>query len=210
MSRRVDIDQNSDEWMLVRAPLPTASMFSKLLTPAKLQPSKQARLEAYRLAGSVLAGELLEGGFSTEWTQRGHDLEPLAANEYDETSNEPPCTDGGFFIKEIESGEIGASPDRLVGEDGLLEIKCLTHPYHLSAVDKIRTTGTPPHDYLLQCQGQLYVTERKWCDLFFFHPHEKITNARIRIYSDNDIHIKLEAALNSVLEERDRIVKRLT
>ena len=101
MSRRVDIDQNSDEWMLVRAPLPTASMFSKLLTPAKLQPSKQARLEAYRLAGSVLAGELLEGGFSTEWTQRGHDLEPLAANEYDETSNEPPCTDGGFFIKEI-------------------------------------------------------------------------------------------------------------
>ena len=203
-----DIYQNSKEWDEIRAPMPTASSFHKLLTPAKLQPAKSADLYACELAGPMLAGEPLEGFKGNSWTERGHALEPHARAAYSDIANLPVAI-VGFVTAELEKWLIGASPDGLVGEDGLLEIKNLAYHNHIKYVDAYYRKRTIPHEFLCQVQGQMLVTDRKWCDLFLHHPHKNIPNCLIRIERDPVIIGRLESALIQVLTKRDAIYERL-
>ena len=77
-----DVEQNSEAWFRLRAGVPTASQWHKLLTPAKLEPSRSRSGYAYELAGPVIAGEPLESFGGSSWTERGHRLEPEARDEY--------------------------------------------------------------------------------------------------------------------------------
>jgi len=113
-----------------------------------------------KLAGERITGKPMES-FSSRHTERGHALEPEARDYY-------------AFLRDVDPAQIGfvhndiagASPDSLIGEDGLLEIK--TALPHLLA-DLILKDQFPP-EHIAQTQGQLWVTGRAWVDIIVYWP----------------------------------------
>jgi len=101
--------------------------------------------------------------FSNEHTERGNELEPTARDMYElETGNKVEQV--GFIEMNKYSG---GSPDGLVGDDGLIEIKCVEDKkYFKLLVDKEEIT-----DYDWQIQMNLLVSGRKWCDLIIYNPN---------------------------------------
>lgn len=157
-----DVEQGSPEWLSCRLGIPTASEFDKIIT-AGGQPSKQAGAYADRLLAEIMVGKPVDPFKGNSWTERGNELEPDAAAFYElqrdvETVRVGFCTD--------DSRTMGASPDRFVGEDGLLEIKCpATHTHIKTLLDQ-----NLDRDHYPQVQGQLLVTGRKWADIISYHP----------------------------------------
>ena len=156
-----DVIQGTDEWNALRLGKFTASCFSDLF-------AKDTTIAYQGLINKVvyerLTGEIPES-YSNDYMARGSELEAQARQAYElETFNK--IKEVGF----IEISEwVGCSPDGLIGKDGLVEIKCpkwsTLIDYHLS--------GKIPSNYMYQMQGQLYVSERQWCDFYVWHPKFK-------------------------------------
>lgn len=160
-----DIAQGSEEWHALRLGIPTASCFDKIIT-AGAQPSKQVDAYANTLLAELLVGKPVETFKKTVWMERGNELEAEAAFYYELTNDIE--TEKVAFITD-DDRTMGCSPDRLVGEDGLLELKC---PAPNTQVDYI-LNGKLDRDYWPQVQGQLLVTKRKWVDLVSYYPGMK-------------------------------------
>lgn len=158
-----NVEQGSEEWLSLRAGMPTASEFTSLLTPKKWELSKSLPKYAIRLATEIVLGCPLDRDLSrNEDVQRGIYLEEKAALSYEFETGETLTTVG--FVTD-DDGRYGASPDRLVGENGLLEIKCPRPENHASYV-----LNGFEENYYLQVQGQLLVTGRQWCDRYSYCP----------------------------------------
>lgn len=196
-----DYAQNSDDWYKIRLGKPTSSAASRIITTTgKLSASIQPYAEE-------LAIELIKGGLDkeftgTRYTQRGHDMEQEAVDNY-EWLHDADCTECGFITDEDET--IGASPDRLVGKDGILEIKCFLDVKHLESVEKYNKSGKFPPDRIAQTQMQLMITGRKWNDLFFYHPDLK--PLRVRTEPDPEFQATLKEGITKLLTLRDEIVR---
>ena len=195
-----EIEQNTPEWLLLRAGKPTASEFKKLVSGTG-QLSKSMSAYARKLAAEVYAGKPLEQWEGNQWTERGHDMEILGADEYELTRN-CSISQVGFVTDDLE--KYGCSPDRLVDNDGLLEIKSLSASNHIEALLYIDKNKDIPPDYRTQVQGQILVCERDWCDVLFFHPD--LPSKTLRILPDAEFVEKLTGQINAVLKERDNIV----
>ena len=193
-----DVEQNSDEWLAMRCTIPTASNASKLITSTG-NPSKSMAGYAMELAGNKFAGKDINGWEGNIYTERGHEIEDNARSSY-ELINDVDVNEVGFITDDLES--FGASPDGLVGEDGLLEIKCLPKN-HIKTLMYFDKHGHCPPDYIAQTQMQLYVTGRKWCDLFFYH--DSLPNLTLRQWADKAIFDALNEQIAQVNIERDRI-----
>jgi hypothetical protein len=163
--------------------IPTASNFDKLITPAKWEPTKSDTRRTYML--QLLANRIFgldpEAQFSSAAMDHGREWEPIARAAY-EFERGVEIQDAGFFTDDAK--RYGASPDGLIRDDGLIEFKNPASPaIHLAnlldyeALYRGRTerwtadvlsggavTGFL-RDHWVQVQGQLYVTERDWCDL---------------------------------------------
>lgn len=196
-----DVEQGADEWYALRAGKPTASNFSMLVT-SKGEPSKQMSTLAATLAGEAFAGKPLDPWEGNKWTERGKELEDEARNKYAVIKNVVPIM-VGFITDDKE--RYGCSPDSLIGDEGMLEIKCLKAERHIKAILYYEANGRIPTDYVQQTQGQMLVAERKWCDLVFYHPDLPILI--IRQHRITPVITGLKAQLNRVLEERDKILK---
>ena len=190
------IQQNTEEWMQLRSGKFTASMFKDLFSAKTTQAYQKA---IYKAVFEKLTGEQPES-FSNDYMQRGHELEPVAIEKYEmETFN--TVEEPGFF----ELNEwVGASPDGLVGTDGLIEIKC---PAYNTMIDYL-LTGKVPSQYKWQVQGQLYVTGRKWCDFMAFHP--KLKTLIIRVERDDKMIDELAQQIELCVQEAEDIIKKLT
>jgi hypothetical protein len=94
----------------------------------------------------------------------------------------------GFFTD--DAVRYGASPDRLVGKDGLLEVKCPQESTHI----KNMVRDSIPAIYFPQVQGQMFLAEREWCD--WMSDHKDHDPAIIRVYRDDIWIAKLEKALD--------------
>lgn len=179
-----NVTQGSGEWLQVRLGIPTASEFDKILTTTgKLS----AQWEDY--AAKLLAEKLLNRPceeFSSQWTERGHDLEPQAVSFY-EFQNECETVAIGFITDDART--MGASPDRLVGDDGLLEIKCPAPQTHM----KYLMRQSVDKKYYPQIQGQLLVTGRAWVDIMSYHP--ELPPAIIRVERDADYLAAMQEAI---------------
>jgi hypothetical protein len=155
----LDCDQNSDEWMLARCGIVTASQMKTVLANGKGGGESVTRRKyLYQLAGEILTGEPAET-FSNHHMQRGHDLEDEARNYYALVTDNRPARVG--FIR---NGKKGCSPDSLVGDAGILEIKTAL-PSIL--IDLIFRDQFPP-EHKAQTQGQLWIAEREWIDLIVY------------------------------------------
>ena len=159
--RHHPVPQGSAEWFKVRAGIPTASEFDKILTPKTLKLSASAEPYMHRLLAEWMTGEVFEQD-TTVWMTQGVTMEEMAAEYYELTT--------GREVKECglcttDDGKVGASPDRFVGDVGLLEIKYPMASTHVGYLLK----GDVPSEYILQVQGQLYVTQKPWLDFLSYH-----------------------------------------
>lgn len=198
-----DVEQGTEEWLAVRAGLPTASKADSMVTAAKLQPSKSIETYARELAAEVLMGGFLpddERFTGNKFTDRGHRLEPEARSLYG-LSVIDPVAEVGF----ITNHGAGCSPDSLVGDTGLLEVKSPIAPNWIELAAVIGKDQFPAK-YKLQCQFQLWVTERDWCDLVVYHPHDNFGMRSIRACRDESAIAALSKATALVIERRDELV----
>lgn len=184
--RQYDVVQGSREWFEVRKGIPTASEIDKLLTPKTLKLSSQADKYLHKL----LAEWCLDTPFEVEtrvWQMDvGIDREQEAVEYYELTSGYE-TTPAGFCLS--DDGSVGASPDRFVGDEGLLEIKNPTPPVQVAYL----LADELPADYVLQTQTQLYVTGRRWLDFMAYVP--AMPALLVRVYPDPTIHHALATAL---------------
>lgn len=189
------VEQNTLEWHKLRLGIPTASNFDKILTPKKRERSSQAKHYMHRLLAEWIAGEVLEDEmYQSQWMERGQEREDGAIGGYEsltETETEP----GGFFT--LNHGQAGASPDRLAGEDGIVEIKCpLLSKQVEGALNGIEA------DHLCQIQGQMWICQRQWVDVFSYHP--KLVLPPKRILRDEEFIKDLTFHVESFVEDMIR------
>lgn len=156
MSRWIDVQQNTDEWMALRLGKATASSFGCFMANYGKAFGEPAKRYALQLALERLTGKKAEHSFSNEHMERGHEQEPVACMLYAE-EHFADLTNGGFF----DCGEYGDSPDRLVGEVGMLEVKSVIASTHYDNLMR----GTFDPAYKWQLVGHLdCAPKRQWVD----------------------------------------------
>lgn len=194
-----DCEQNTSEWDALRAGRPTASAFSRIVTGSG-KPSDQLSGYAAELAAELYAGKPLESWGGNRATERGHEVEPLARANY-EFMNDVVVKRIGFATNH----DAGCSPDGLVGDDGLHEVKCQLPKGHVETLAYYHRNKKCPAGYIPQVQGQLLILEREWVDLNFYHPD--LRSLVIRIYRDEAFIRALLRQIKAVNEKRDAYVE---
>lgn len=197
--RIIDVIQGSEQWDRWRN-RPTASEFHKFVTPARGDYSAQATGYAAKIVAKRL-GVYTEPP-PTFWMEWGTEQEPNAKHAY-ATSTGRQLTDAGFILPD-DTDAFGGSPDALVDEDGLLEIKCPAPEtlinYHAEDV--------VPQQYKPQIQGLLLISGREWCDVFVFHP--ALTPFMKRVLPDEKYQTKIAQCLVQLLKEIEQIESRVS
>ena len=154
-----DLIQGTDEWHDQRRGMVTASVVDQLLTTRTVQPANN---DHSRSLVALLVAERITG-----WTDptylgddmlRGLDDEPLAVAKYSE--HYAPVKPGGFLVRDDWGFRIGYSPDGLVGDDGLIEVKSRRPKKHLQTI----LDGEVPPENMAQLQCGLLVSGRQWID----------------------------------------------
>lgn len=162
----VDCIQGDAVWFKNRLGCVTATRAAAAI--AKPKRKETGELAVRRNLRFELLEELLTNKPSQHyislWMEEGREKEPLARQEYEGATNTPVEQVGFVYHPTIKMA--GASPDGLVGEDGLLEIKCPKISTHLQYL----LDGTVPEDYLPQMLWQMACCERQWCDFVSYHP----------------------------------------
>jgi len=187
-----NITQNSEEWFALRLGRITSSKFDVI----NMKPSTKGFQNYIRkIAYERLTGESFpEKWKGDEYTEAGHEKEQTGIEAYEEATFQK-VHPGGFF--ELDEW-IGGSPDGIVGEDGLVEIKnIITGPQFMELVHR---DFKPSREHLYQCHGQMYVTGRKWVDLVHIHIMQsgrKVVNIQ-RINRDEDVMKEIEENLNAL------------
>jgi hypothetical protein len=155
-----DVAQYSDEYDRLRLGIPTSSHFHKIITPQG-KPSKQWREYACMLIAERILQRKIDL-YKSLPMERGLIVEAEAADWY-EFDQDVTVQRGGFITDDNRT--IGCSPDRLVGDEGLLEIKA---PLPQTQVE-YWLSGEVNERFRPQLQGQLYVSQRSWVDIVCWH-----------------------------------------
>lgn len=150
-----DVQQNSDDWMQLRLGKVTASKFGCIMANEGKAFGDPAKDYALQLALELATGKKAEFSFSNEHMERGHEQEPIARLLYEE-ENFVTVTNGGFF----DWKDYGDSPDGLVGDAGVLEIKSVVAKTHYATLRR----GSFDPVYKWQLIGHLDCTGRYWVD----------------------------------------------
>lgn len=190
-----DVDQGSPEWFACRAGIATASNFAAVMATVKSGEAAERRNYRARLVVESITGKSPDG-YQNAAMRQGIEREPDARALYESRS--------GVWVDEVgfcrhDSLPAGASPDGMVGEDGLVEIKSPELATHL---DYLLSDGMPAK-YRPQVQGQLWITGREWCDFVSFNPDfpEKLRLGVWRIHRD-DVYIQtLQAEVTRFMVE---------
>ena len=154
----------TDQWFAARRGMLTASRVADALAMLKTgKPSESRRKLAFELVAERVTGILVER-FVTPAMQWGIEQQSNAIQAYEELTGN--IVGPELFVLHPSVDWFGATPDGLVGEDGLLECKCPTTPTHVAW----RLTGEVPDQHKPQMLAQLACTGRKWVDFVSFDP----------------------------------------
>ena len=189
---RLDCPQGSEEWIQARLGIPTASQFHRLITPRTGKLSSQAAGYAYELLAEELLGHPVDEGAS-DFMARGTQLEKSAIDFY-EFTQDVHTERVGFILRDDKL--TGCSPDRLVGEDGGLEIKCPSAKVHVGYM-----LDADADAYRCQVQGALWLTGRAWWDWLSYNP--ELPPVLIRFERDEAFIEKLAATVDQFINYLD-------
>jgi putative phage-type endonuclease len=204
-----DIEQRDPEWHALRRGIPTASKFSVIMASGADGEDSKTRAKLMNvMAGEILTGETAET-FRNEAMDRGVEMEP-EARAYYERATFSALTKVGFVRRTIHNPIhgpliVGASPDSLVDDDGILEIKT-TRPDLLIPILKKGAAGLPAI-HKAQCHGTMWVTGRAWCDLLIYY--RGMPKARFRIERDDVYIAKIRNAVEVFAFELATLVREL-
>jgi hypothetical protein len=194
-------DQGTPQWFACRAGIPTASEFSTVMAKGKGGGESVTRRKyLLSLAGERLTGECVEG-YTNSHMERGKVMETEARDLY-LFRTDAEATQVGFLRN--EKHRAGASPDSLIGTNGMLEIK--TKLPHLQ-LDLLLSGGLPA-EHKAQVQGQLWIAEREWVDFVSYWP--KLPLHIFRVYRDEEYILGMASAVSAFNAELDEIVGRFT
>jgi hypothetical protein len=189
-----DFDQGSEDWIKARLGIPTTSEFKSILAKGE---GKMRRTYMMKLLGERFTGEPADN-FSNGHMERGKEMEDEARRCYAFMQDQEPARVG--FIR---NGDIGCSPDSLIGEDGMVEIKTKLPHLQLEAIFADRL----PPEHKAQVQGQLWVAEREWCEFVSYWPRLPLFVKRV--YRDEDYIKTIAEAVDAFNEELDALTQKL-
>lgn len=198
--------QRSPEWFAARCGKVTASRLYDVMARTKsgYAASRQnymAELICQRLTGKP------EEGFTNAAMMRGTELEPVAREMYALNEFDAVISEVGLIDHPTIAG-FAASPDGLVNDDGLIEIKCPNTWTHLQTLK----TGVPKHQYLLQMHAQMMCTGRKWCDFVSFDDRlpPELAYFKTRINFDEVLAEEIEQEVVKFLTELETEIQNIT
>lgn len=189
-----DCEQGSPEWFELRRGIPTASCFSHILAKGQ---GKMRKGYLNRLAAEIVSGECLETYINGDM-RRGQEREEEDRKGYAFDHDIEPVRIG--FAK---NGGIGCSPDALIGEDGVLELKSVRGDLLIDFLDR----NEFPPEYKAQCQGNLFVLEREWIDLRC--SWRGMPPFEIRMKRDENYISMLASEISLFLADLDATVERI-
>ncbi len=201
-----DVVQGSDEWLALRKGVPTSSRFDQIITPKTGVLSAQCENLIDELIAERLGVD--EESPVTEPMLHGSNTEAEARRYYRHLASqagwEAILTNGGFC--KTDDDRWGSSPDSLVCQDGILEIKCPLGKTHIRYLRE----GVVPPKYLPQIHGSLIVTGRLWADFLSFRPRMKPLLRRV-VPDDNTKRLrdaleqfwaKFQVAIRQIIDEQ--------
>lgn len=199
------MEQRTDDWFLARCGKVTASAIYKVMARTKTgwgadRENYKTQLKIERLTGRPA------DGYSNAAMQWGIDTEPQARAMYELETGQGVVECGFFDHPEIAM--TGASPDGLIGDNGLIEIKCPNSTTHLAALEGASIDGK----YIKQMQWQMACTGTDWCDFVSFDPRlpdEMQLHIR-RVERDNEMIADIAAHVIEFLAEVDAAIADLT
>jgi putative phage-type endonuclease len=155
------MDQGTEEWFTIRIGKVTASRVADVIAKTKTGYSASRDNYMAQLVCERLTGQKGES-FTNAAMQHGTETEPLARAAYEALKD--VLVDEVGFVPHPTIEMAGASPDGLVGTDGLLEIKCPNTATHIETL----LSQSVPGKYNTQMQFQMACTGRQWCDFVSF------------------------------------------
>lgn len=171
-----EIIQGSDEWYQARLGIVTASEVNNLVTPTgKLASGKKVENFSCEIA-SQRHNMQIEDSYQSFDMMKGSFNESHARDAYND--NFEDVSECGFIVRDFGEFKIGGSPDGLIGDDGILEIKCRMPKFHVSVI----ATDCVPSEFSNQIQAMLMITGRKWLD--FVHYSSGMSLFVKRVYPD--------------------------
>jgi len=194
------IEQGTEEWLAVRAGIPTASVFKEVMMkpgPRGGIPKGRQKL-LWKLAGEAISG-IPESGYSNAAMERGHEREDESRSLYSMiTDNE--VRQVGF----IRNGNCGCSPDGLIDDDGMWENKDAIGSVQ---IERLLNGKVIPSEHMPQCQGQLMVAERDWID--FTSYSRGLPPLIVRVRRDERYIAGLRHDVNEFVAELNDLIERI-
>jgi putative phage-type endonuclease len=198
------MDQRTEEWFEARMGCVTASRTADVMAKTK---SGYAASRANYMAELIcerLTGER-QGGFSSAAMQWGTETEPQARMAYEIVTGATVVETG--FVLHPEIAGFGASPDGLIDEDGLIEIKCPNTATHIDTLlnDKV------PGKYITQMHVQMLCTGRKWCDFVSFDPRLPVDMQMFvrRVEFDQALAAEIVTEVQAFIAEMENKIEQL-
>jgi putative phage-type endonuclease len=186
IQRRQDLIQGSDEWLAARCGLLTASEMKLIITPTlRSADNDKTRAHVWELLAQRITGHV-EPQYISDDMLRGQEDEIEARLVY--AKHYAEVEEVGFITNDEWGFTVGYSPDGLVGDDGLIEIKSRRQKYQLETI----ASQKMPDDYTIQVQTGLLVSGRKWCD--FVSYSGGLHMVTIRVLPDPAIQAAIIAA----------------
>lgn len=198
--------QGSAEWLADRCGKVTASRINDVIAVRKDGKPTAARDKYMReLIAEQLSGNAMEH-FISKPMLWGIENEPEARSRYEVTRE--TFVDEVGFIKHPSIELAGASPDGMVGDDGLIEIKCPEPHTHVETL--IRGQSDP--QYYAQMQWQMACTGRAWCDFVSFDPRTRddVQVYIVRVPRDDAFIAETEEEVVRFLERISETIKRIS
>jgi len=188
-------DQGTDEWKKLRIGSIGGSSIQAVMAKGQ---GKSRKSLMYRFAGEILSGEKYEG-YSNADMARGIEQEPHARAAYE-------------WIEDVDTEQVALvrhspgkhySPDSLVGNDGIIEIKCVIPSVQVETI----LQGKIPAAYRKQCQWGLHICEREWVDFVSYSPLVRDRDVLIiRTYRNEELIKEMDSEADKFLMELYQIV----
>jgi len=200
------MEQRSAEWFSARLGKVTASKIDDIVIKTKSGESQYTKKYKMQLVTERLTNKVVPV-FMNSAMAHGVEYEDEARIEYANFNKlllDKDVREVGF-IDHPKINMSGASPDGLVGDKGLIEIKCPQPMTHTETLE----TGVIARKYIHQMQWQMACTGKEWCDFVSYHPDFPETYKLFikRVARDNDLISHLEASVENFLKEVDDKLK---